>query len=414
MNILVLAADIPATSRMPGSPRLFSLCRVLARQHRLSLVTHCLSQERRQSFSEDPLATGVFQEVTILPDPPTPTWWHKQQHRLRLAPHFVTRYRIPDYHRAVLDVIEKRLMAPHPAELVYVDGPAMTQYAVTNHQVPVVVDLHDSHTLLYERMLAMERWPSKKLALYFETRSVARWERSLGSFCDLIITNSAVDEAVVRRLAPSSRTMTITNGVDSDYFAPGVDTWDRTKLVFTGVMDYGPNEDAVVYFCEEILPLIRRLLPDVQFWAVGPNPSPRVQALARQPGLHVTGKVDDVRPYLRSAAVFVCPLRYGAGMKNKILAAMAMRKPVVATSISLEGIEACPDEHVLMADRVEDFVAKIMSVLQDKQLARRLGDNGYRLVTERYSWNARGQILEAALRGIVAHRLGKGGHTAHG
>jgi len=394
----VLAGNIPATSRMPGSPRLFSLCRVLARHHRLSLLAHCSSPERQQSFAADPAATGVFQDVTILADPPPPTWWHRQEHRVRLAPHFVTRYRNPDYHRRIVDDVARRLTGPGPAQLVYVDGLVMTQYVGGRLPVPVVVDLHDSHTLLYERLLAMERRPSRKLPLYLETRSIARWERSLQGFCDLIITNSAVDEQVVKRLAPSARTMTIANGVDTDYFAPGADAPDRTRLVFTGVMDYGPNEDAVVHFCEDVFPHIRRAVPDAEFWAVGPDPSARVRAFDREPGLHVTGKVDDVRPYVRSAAVFVCPLRSGAGMKNKILAAMAMGRPVVATSLSLEGIEARPDEHVLMADGPENFAAQVVRLLLDESLGRRLGDKAHRLVTEGYSWNARGEMLEAALQ----------------
>lgn len=398
----MLAGNVPATSRMPGSPRLFSLCRVLARHHRLFLLAHCSSPERRQSFSEDPAAADVFQEITILEDAPVPSWWGKQRHRLRQAPHFVMRYRNPEYHRTALETIGKRLMASGPAGLIYVDGLWMTQYVTVDHRVPVVVDLHDSHTLLYQRLLARERRPSRRLALYLETRSIARWERSLGGFCNLIITNSTVDEAVIRRLAPASRTMTITNGVDTEYFAPAGPGVDRPTLVFTGVMDYGPNEDAVVYFCEEILPLVRRAVPDVEFWAVGPDPTPRVRELARAPGIHVTGRVDDVRPYVQSAAVFVCPLRAGAGMKNKILAAMAMRRPVVATSLSLEGIEARPDEHVLMADGADAFAAQVLRLLREPPLAQRLADQAYRLVTGRYSWKVRGEMLDASLRDVEA------------
>jgi glycosyltransferase involved in cell wall biosynthesis len=348
--------------------------------------------------------------VTVLPDPPAPTWWRKQEHRLRFAPHFLEKYRSPDYYRGVLDLIAQRLTGPDPAELLYVDGLVMSQYAVASHPVPVVVDLHDSPTLLYGRLLAMERDPSKRLPLFMETRCIARWERSLGSACDLIITNSPVDEAVVQRVARSSRTMTIPNGVDTEYFAPGANEPDRNKLVFTGVMDYGPNEDAVVHFCEQIFPLIRRAMPDVEFWAVGSDPSARVRGLARDAGVHVTGKVDDVRPYVRSAAVFVCPLRSGAGMKNKILAAMAMRRPVVATSLSLEGLEARPDEHVLMADRADDFAAQVTRLLQDQRLAQRLGASAYELAIERYSWNARGEMLETALRS-VGSSAGTGAHS---
>ena len=397
-----MAGNIPATSRMPGSPRLFSLCRGLARRHRLSLLAQCSSPDRLHSFSTDPAAAGVFQDVTVLPDPPVPTWWRKQVHRLRLAPHFLEEHRAPGYYRGVLDLIARRAAGPEPADLLFIDGLVMSQYAVAPHPVPVVVDLHDSPTLLYGRLLAMEQRLPKKLALYLETRSIAWWERRLGAACDLIITNSPVDEAVVRRAARTDRTMTIPNGVDTEYFAPGAGSTHRNRLVFTGVMDYGPNEDAVVHFCEQIFPLIRRAMPDVEFWAVGSDPAARVRDLAREPGVHVTGRVDDVRPYVQSAAVFVCPLRAGAGMKNKILASMAMRRPVVATSLSLEGLDARPDEHVLMADGAEAFAAQVLKLLREPPLAQRLADRAYGLVGERYSWNARGEMLEASLQPFEA------------
>ncbi len=402
MNILVLAAEIPATSSMPGSPRLFNLCRFLSKSHRLSLITGCQLKERRQEFFEDLSTANVFQAVTILPDPPNIRWRNKQIHRLHLAPHFHTQYLKPDYYQTVLDIIHKHLNSSPSVDLIYVDGLGMTQYAERNRTVPVVVDLHDSLTLLYSRLVNREKRLSKKLSLYLEKRSIAKREQALEKFCDLIITNSEVDEEVIKSLAPSGKTMTITNGVDVEYFSSFNEGKGINKLIFTGVMDYGPNEDAVLYFGKEIFPLVKKTFPNVEFWVVGSNPSPQVQSLTRQIGIYVTGRVDDVRPYLRSAGVFVCPLRYGAGIKNKILAAMAMRKPIVATPVSLEGIEVRPDEEVLVANSAADFARQIGALLVNEQLARRLSENGYRLAREKYSWSAKGRVLDAALRNIVA------------
>jgi glycosyltransferase involved in cell wall biosynthesis len=206
--------------------------------------------------------------------------------------------------------------------------------------------------------------------------------------------------------------VTIPNGVDIEYFAPAAAESDGKKLVFTGVMDYGPNEDAVLNFCEHTFPLIQRAMPEIEFWVVGSGPTARVQALTSQSGVHVTGEVDDVRPYVQSAALFVCPLRSGAGMKNKILAAMAMRRPVVATSLSLEGLEALPEEHVLVADGAEAFAAQVLRLLREPPLAQRLVDRAYRLVTERYSWTARGEMLEASLCHVQAvHGVNRGSFT---
>jgi glycosyltransferase involved in cell wall biosynthesis len=402
MNILVLAAEIPATSSMPGSPRLFNLCRFLAKNHHISLITGCQLKERRQWFADDLDTADVFQVVTVLPDAPKPRWWNKQRHRLHLAPHFHTQYLNPPYHQTVIDTIRRHMDGSPPVDLIYVDGLGMTQYAEKTRTIPVVVDLHDSLTLLYSRLVKGEKQWLRKFRVYLEKRSIAKREQSLRKFSRLIITNSEVDEQVIKSLSPSSRTLTITNGVDVDYFASPTERGESNKLIFTGVMDYGPNEDAVLYFGKEIFPKIRKNFAAVEFWIVGADPSSDIRSLALEPGVHVTGRVDDIRPYLESAGIFVCPLRYGAGMKNKVLVAMAMRTPVVATPISLEGIEVAPGKNVLVADSADVFAKQIGRLLTDRPLARHLGEEGHKLVGEKYSWTARGQVLESILMDIAA------------
>jgi len=402
MNILVLAAQIPATSRMPGSPRLFNLCRYLSQHHRLSLISGCESRERYQQFSSDPGTRNVFQSLRVLPDAPVASWWNKQIHRVFQAPHFYTRYSKPSFYQSVRGIIREHLTFSPPVDLIYVDGLGMSQYVDNRRNIPVIVDLHDSMTLLYSRISRRERNISKKLPIYLEKLSMARFERSLHKSCDLIITNSKVDEIIIKKLAPVSNTLTITNGVDVEYFSYPRESDDKYKLIFTGVMDYGPNEDAALYFGKEIFPLVKRTFPKAEFWVVGSGPSATILALASQPGIYVTGRVDDVRPYLQTASIFVCPLRYGAGMKNKILAAMAMGKPIVATPLSLEGIDVRAGEEVLVADSPEEFAQQVGRLLTDKKLVRRLGEEGRKLVKEKYSWSARGLVLESSLRNVAA------------
>lgn len=405
MNILVLAGDVPATPGMPGSPRLFGLCRELSRQHRIFLLARGGSEERWRWFCEDSEATKVFAELTRLPDPPPFTWRGQQHHRLRQACHFSTLYRTPEYHRRLREVIGEEMVGKRPIDLVYVDSLAMTQYVDGRNAMPIMVDLHDCLTLLYERTTRNERRWWRKLTLYLETRSIARWERSLAERFGVIITNSTVDEEALRRLMPTGRVVTIPNGVDCEYFSPGGDGPRSTRrMVYTGVMDYGPNEDAVRYFADEIFPLVREEVPDAEFWVVGANPGAEVRSLTGRKGIHVTGKVADVRPYMQAAGVCVCPMRYGSGVKNKILAAMAMGKPVVSTSVGLEGIEARPGYHVLQADTPREFADDVASVLTTEGLARRLGESGHRLVKERYSWAAMAESLELTLRTVSAKK----------
>ena len=406
MKILVLAPDVPATSGMPGSPRLFNLCRELSQRHEFVLLTYSSSQERYQSFLNDATKSHVFTRVEVLPaPPPTAHWWGQQWHRVHLAAYFETRYRHAGYYRLIRERI-RELCIHEQIDLIHVDLLAMIQYVDPQINIPAIVDLHDSMTLLCQRMLKAERSWRKRIPAYFGLLSAKRLEGTLGRTFDLIITNSTIDEQVIRTLSPKPKTLTITNGVDMDYFASVSTLVESDKLVFTGVMGYAPNEDAALYFVEDILPLVRAKRPEVQFWIVGSEPSERVKALTRISGVHVTGKVDDVRPYVRSATVFVCPLRVGSGVKNKILAAMAMQKATVATSISIDGLDLADNREVLLADDPQDFADKVVRLLTDQKAAQQLGANGLARVQAQYSWGAMGKVLETAIQSIMVSRNG--------
>ena len=401
MNILVLTFDVPATSNMPGSPRLFNLCRSLARQHRLTLVTLSRSQERYQTFVDDPLTAGVFERIISLPNPPAPRWWGTQVHRVRQEVHFATRSRNARYHaeqcRHVRDIF-----LDGGFDVFYVDGLVMAQYVMgTGLMRPAIIDLHDCMTLLFDRTTRMERNWLRKLALYLETRSMARCERSLSRVFSTIITNSPVDEVYLKGVAPAAHTLTIGNGVDTAFFSPAETEGDLRHLLFTGVMNYGPNEDAAIHFAESILPLIQQRQPEAQFWVVGKDPTAKVRQLSEHPGVHVTGGVPDVRPYLEQAGIFVCPVRYGSGVKNKLLAALAMQKPVVATRQSLDGLDLREQEDLLVADEPTQFAAKVVQLIQDPDHARRLARSGRAFVRDRYSWESSARTLEDVLLGAL-------------
>ena len=406
MKILVLAPDVPATSRMPGSPRLFNLCRELSRHHELFLLTYSSSRERHQDFLNDPTTSRVFTRVEVLPDPPAARWWGQQRHRVHLAAHFETRYRHAGYYRSIRERI-RELCLQERIDLIHVDLLAMIQYVDPQMNIPAIIDLHDSMTLLCRRMLNAERGWRKRLSAYLGLIAAQRLEGTLGNSCDLIITNSTVDEQVIRELSTKTKTLTITNGVDMEYFAPDSTLLEADKIVFTGVMDYAPNEDAALHFAEDIFPLVKAKRPEVQFWIVGSGPTERVKALTRISGVHVTGKVEDVRPYVRSATVFVCPLRVGSGVKNKILAAMAMQKATVATSMSIDGLDLADNREVLVADEPQAFADKVVRLLADQKAAQQLGGNGLARVQGQYSWAAMGKALETAIQSVMASRNGR-------
>lgn len=390
---------------MAGCPRLFNFCRELSKSHDISLIALNQSDDRRKSFLNDPDTNGVFREITLLPPSSRSCGWlNRQNHRVRLAPHFATKFLQPKYYDEIRRTVDKTIALNDLIDLVYVSGLSMTQYVQSNPKIPAILDLGDSKTLLLKRTTMMERRLLRKIALRLETWSISRWEKALGKYFTLVVMTSKVDESFLKTLDPSAPTLTISNGVDFEYFSPSNAPGNPAQLVFTGVMSYGPNEDAVLYFCKDIFPLIRKECPGTQFWIVGQDPSWKVQALAADSGVHVTGAVDDVRPYVQSAGVFVSPLRYGAGIKNKILAAMAMQKPVVATSLSVDGIEVQADQDVLVADSPKEFATKVVRLIKDESMAGRMGKNGHRLVLKRYSWKSSAGVLEAALHQVVTEK----------
>jgi sugar transferase (PEP-CTERM/EpsH1 system associated) len=227
-----------------------------------------------------------------------------------------------------------------------------------------------------------------------EARLVLNLERSIAREADYCTFVSEAEARMFRSLAPdqADRIVGISNGVDSDYFDPAgifAPPFDAAlpNFVFTGTMDYVPNVDAVRWFAEDILPIVRRTLPDAQFHIVGTSPTPAVQALAGIDHVHVTGRVPDVRPYLAHATAAVAPMRIARGIQNKVLEAMAMARATVVTSDALEGIDATPGAELLLADDADGFASAVCRLAANPSERSRVGQAARRRVVDQFSWD---------------------------
>jgi sugar transferase (PEP-CTERM/EpsH1 system associated) len=191
-------------------------------------------------------------------------------------------------------------------------------------------------------------------------------------------------------LAPevAAKTDWVENGVDLERFSPALEFASPftggVPFVFTGNMDYWPNADAVIWFANEVMPRLRAAVPAAEFWVVGANPGPSVQALAALPGVHVTGRVPDTRPYVAHAAACVCPLRIARGIQNKVLEGMAMGRPVIASPAAFEGVRAEAGRDLLVAEGVDGFLAAIDAVLAGVHAG--LGERGRAAMVAGYAW----------------------------
>lgn len=235
-----------------------------------------------------------------------------------------------------------------------------------------------------------------RLIYALEARRIAALERRIARDFDECLVVSPQEAALFPVGAPAPRAMQ--NGVDFAYFRPEIaGAREGGDLVFTGVMDYLPNIDGVVWFATEILPRVREAFPEARFVIVGNRPSSRVKDLAALPGVVVTGFVPDVRGYLDRARICVVPLRIARGIQNKTLEAMAMGRPVVSTPGALEGLLAEPGRHLLCAATAGEFADAVVTLLRDPDSAERMGARARECVVEHYDWNAVLAPLDARL-----------------
>lgn len=251
----------------------------------------------------------------------------------------------------------------------------------------------------------------RALAWRAESRALAGHERRVARRFDRLLLVSAREAEAFPDAEARRRIVPLHNGVDVGYFAPdarhdaprdasigGGAVREAPRLVFTGVMDYRPNVEGVEWFVSQVWPLIRAEHPDAQFDVVGSRPARRIVELARQPGIHVTGRVDDVRGYVARARVSVAPLRIARGVQNKVLEAMAMAKPVVATPEAAEGIEAEPGRDFVVAADPRTFAASVLALLGDAPRAEAMGRAARACVERHYRWDRNLAILDEVLQ----------------
>jgi polysaccharide biosynthesis protein PslH len=252
-------------------------------------------------------------------------------------------------------------------------------------RVPVVLFEHNVEHVIWRRMARVEPRPWRRALLDVEAWKMRWAERRACAAADLVVAVSDDDRRRLQALAPRARCVAIPTGVDTSYFQPASRPEVPHRLVFTGSMDWYPNEDAILYFVNGILPRIRAELPDVTVSVVGRNPSARLRAAAPA-GVIVTGTVDDIRPYVDEAALYVVPLRAGGGTRLKIFEALAMGKAVVSTSVGAEGLAVTRGRDIAIADQPDEFARSVVALLRDPARRQALGRNGRLLVQRRYSW----------------------------
>ena len=259
-----------------------------------------------------------------------------------------------------------------------------------------VLAMQISMRLNYQRLADFERNLAYRMAFKYEASRLRTVEPELSEQFDRSLVISDVDRAAISHRA-SKRFFECPHGVTLDNTPPGTVERDPNMIVFSGRMDYRPNVDAALFFCQEIFPYIRARLTNAATFIVGANPDPRIQDLDRLDGVTVTGEVNEIYPWLRRASVGIDPLRAGAGLQNKVLEGLACGLPMVVTPVANEGISAEPDVHLLTANSSYTFARQVIRLLEDSELRRRLGAAGRRFIEENWTWEYHFDRLERML-----------------
>jgi glycosyltransferase involved in cell wall biosynthesis len=222
-------------------------------------------------------------------------------------------------------------------------------------------------------------------------RKLRSFERRVCRQADRVVCVSEADAIALRQIDPAMTTHVIPNGVDTDFYERDKVTpldLPPHSLVFTGTMDFRPNVDAMLWFAEEVLPVIKAQMPDVQVYIVGQRPHARLDVLRADPAITITGAVDDTRPYISAAGVYIVPLRMGGGTRLKLLEALSLQAPIVSTTLGAEGFEVTNGEQLLLADDPAAFARSIGELLADRTQARALGAAGRSFAAQRYDWRS--------------------------
>jgi glycosyltransferase involved in cell wall biosynthesis len=273
-------------------------------------------------------------------------------------------------------------------------------------QKKIILFPHDSMSLLTQRRLQWETSWLMKLSLPLEYQKTEAFEKKYYPLAQKTIFVSEVDAAFIQHLNRDIIVSWISNGVDTSYFQPGEAPVEKNSIIFTGNLDYAPNADAAIFLTEILYPRLKGRIPRIKLYVVGNHPQERLLKHHNGRDIFITGFVDDLREYLVKAALFVSPLRYGSGLKNKILEAMAMEKAVVGSPVSLEGISGLEQrKNMLIMDGLnpEQWVDTISGALLDTNTLKRIGKAARQLMVEQYSWDKICQSYQRLYEDCASH-----------
>ena len=397
-GLLYLVHRIPYPPNKGDKIRSYNLLRVLAEEYRIFLGT----------FIDDPADHAYIQNAESYCERAYFAALNPSVARIRSLTGFITNdaLTLPYYSNKGLAHWVKQVVKQEDIDGIVVFSSSMAQYVLGAEfeHIKRIVDFVDMDSDKWRQYATTQRWPMSWIYAREATR-LQRYEARVADKFDAGLFVSRPEAALFNRFVPGyeDKIGYAENGVDLDLFDPNAAlkspySENEQTLVFVGAMDYWPNVDAVLWFVKELLPAIRKQAPDVTFYVVGGSPSSTVSTLAKEDGVVVTGRVDDVRPYVAHATVSVAPIRIARGVQNKVLESMAMGRATVVTKAALEGIDAVPGRDLILAGDDSSFVQSVCDLLTSPSKRNELGIAARKYAERSYNWDENLRCFPALLR----------------
>jgi glycosyltransferase involved in cell wall biosynthesis len=381
MHILFLTPQFPYPPHKGTTLRNYNLIAGLAPRHEIDLLSFADS-----SPTPSPL-DRLCRRISTAPVPQRPTWRRALDTVLSPWPDMGLRLWSSEFQRQLAAWLRDGAY-----DVIQVEGLELARYAsppgplFANEKAhsqrgerPLVVfDDHNAEYLLQKRIAEAEivarGWNAGAVYSSIQWRKLRSFERRVCRQSDRVVCVSEADAAAIQQLDPAVKAHVIPNGVDTNFY-------QREK-----VMDFRPNVDAVLWFAQEVLPVIKQQVSEVHVYIVGQHPHARLDALQADPAITITGAVDDTRPYITAASVYLVPLRMGGGTRLKLLEALSLQAPIVSTTLGAEGFAVTHDKELLLADEAASFAQAIVELIGDRERARSLGVSGRSFAIQHYDW----------------------------
>ena len=381
-KILFITTRLPYPANEGHQIRTYNLLKRICPSHEV----HYLSLQRKD---DDPAAVAhletMCRSVQVFPIP-------NDHSKVRFAkdlllgfftatPFVVRKYFSRDLARA----IEEKLAAEQ-FDLVHFDMLPLAQYASNIGKVPYVLNNHNVESLLLKRRAENAGSLPEKIFFANQGKSLHQFEAGVCAQARETFVCSQIDADILKSLSPAANISVVENGVDTGFFSPGKEEMQDNSLVFVGGMGWFPNKDGMIFFMEEVMPKILAQIPDAKLTLVGKSNGVQIPETVKD-SIDVTGFVDDFRPIVAAAAVYILPIRVGSGTRLKLLEAMAMGKAIVSTSVGAEGINLSADENIIYADDADAFARGIITLLKDKEKTLGFGHSARDVATGKYDWD---------------------------